>query len=35
MITLGARQSEAARDLGISQAASHRAVVLGFARELA
>jgi hypothetical protein len=35
MITLGAKQSEAARNSGIAQAASHRAEILAKAREVA
>jgi hypothetical protein len=35
MITLGAKQSEAARDAGIESAAAARAKVLGFARGVA
>jgi hypothetical protein len=35
MITLGAKQSEAARDAGVAQAAASRAKVLGFARGVA
>lgn len=35
MITLGAKEAGAARDAGIEQAASHRAVILSKAREIA
>jgi hypothetical protein len=35
MITLGAKQSEAAKEAGIAQAASHRAEILREAREAA
>jgi hypothetical protein len=35
MITLGAKESESARDTGIAQAAAHRAKILAKAREIA